>query len=155
MSAAVPEAINSIVPGSGTGGGGGGGLCWQSLELSVLFGGHPPPIGVVTGPPPPPIGGGMNTPGGGPPENALPGNDPSGIPGSSGISSVLRLFGKNCSAPLATASGRSSYAVVGSLGEVFACGRTETWLPQRVRAVMCPSLSSFSPTCSFACLRLQ
>src|SRR5437762_7654790 len=115
MSAAVPEAINTIVPGSGTaGGGGGGGLCWQSLELSVLLGGHPPPIGVVTGPPPPPSGGGMNTPGGGPPENALPGNDPSGIPGSRGISSVLTSFGNSCSAPLATASGLSSSAMVGS-----------------------------------------
>src|ERR1043166_2177020 len=114
MSAAVPEAINTIVPGSGTvGGGGGGGLCSQSFELSVLFGGHPPPIGVVTGPPPPPIGGGMKTSGGAAPESACPANDPSGNPGSNGISSGLRLFGNNCSAPLATASGRSSSAMVG------------------------------------------
>ena len=154
MSAAAPEAINTIVPGSGTGGGGGG-LCWQSFEVSLVFGGHPPPVGVVSGPVPPPIGGGMETPGGGPPENALPGKDPSGIPGSSGISSVLRLFGNNRSAPLATASGRSSSAMVGSLGEVFAGGRTETWFPHRVRAVMWPSVSNFSPTCSFACLWLQ
>lgn len=57
--------------------------------------------------------------------------------------------------PLATASGRSSSAMVGSSSKVSACGKTETWLPQRVRAVILPSVSSFSPLWRLACLWVQ
>jgi hypothetical protein len=77
-----------------------------------------------------------------------------GIAGSM-LSSPESSVPGNFSIPLAIASGRSSSAIVGSWGEVTTFGKTETWFPQRVRAVTVPSVSSFSPVCKLACLTVQ
>ncbi len=97
---------------------------------------------------PPPIGIGMKPPGGGPPANRFPGDELEGTrgsPGSSSERSESAVDGNTRFIPLAISSGRSSSAIVGSFGEVLACGSTETWFPQRVRAVVFPSVKSFSP----------
>src|SRR5207302_10687348 len=121
---------STTAAGSGTAGGGGGGVggggggFWQGL---AGVGTQP----LLTGTPgPPPIGSGIKPPGGtpptGPPTSPLRGDD--GPVGSTG-SRLNRLESKvdgSDSMPLATASGRSSSAMVGSSSEVSACGKTET-----------------------------
>jgi len=148
--AAAPDPTKSKVPGSGTAGGGGGG--GGGLQLPVVHPGPPPGVGGFD-PVGPPIGSGTNPLGGPNPPDVPPEEGPAGIPGSPSNKLELRLG--NTSVPLATASGRSNSAIIGSSGDVFACGSTETWLAQRVRAVMWPSVSSFSPGCRLACLCVQ
>jgi len=78
---------------------------------------------------PPPIGIGMKPPGGGPPANRFPRLEldvPSGSAGSNTMRSESNVEGNTRFIPLAISSGRSSSAMVGSFGEVFAWGRTET-----------------------------
>src|SRR5713101_4819177 len=123
--AAAPESTRTMVPGSGTVSGGGSGL-------HLLFFGSSVPVflGTQPAPPPPgmgrPTGKGIETPGGPGPTSEPPAVDPGpiGITGSPCNKLEPRLDGN--SVPLATASGRSSSAINGSSGKVFACGRTDT-----------------------------
>src|SRR5690348_15849574 len=142
--ATTPDPTSNSVPGSGTtgGGGGGGGGGLQSVLSQggglqfVPWQGGGVTEPVVPGPPA--IGIGINPPGNGPVANPEPGVDgPNGTPGSRLNSFESNVPGMTCCMPLATSSGRSSSATVGSCGEVFACGSTETWFPHRLRAVMC------------------
>src|SRR5256885_14523047 len=151
---ARPEEVSRIVPGSGTGvgGGRGGGGCSPGEHIS-LVGSHPPDD---TGGRPDGIGGGKMA-GKPPPPPGLKSGEPGGPCGSNGTSSRLnsadsKLPGNEnrLAEPLAS-KGSSNVSAGGSSAETAFCGVAETWLAQRVRALIKPSVSSFSPfrRCTF------
>ena len=159
---ARPVEISRIVPGSGTGVGGGrdgGGGCSPGEQIS-LVGSHPPD---VIGGGPDGIGGRPDGIGGGkmagkpPPPPGPKSGEPGGPCGSNGTSSRLnsadsKLPGNEnrLAAPLAS-KGSSNVSAGGSSAETAFCGVAETWLAQRVRALITPSVTSFSPfrRCTF------
>src|SRR5205823_3725503 len=127
--------------GSGGGGGGGGGVVEQGGLAQLLGMGG----GAMPGPPPPNGG----------PKNPEPGPSPS--PGGVRRSNAdSMLLGKSiCVADPPTPNGSSSCSGRGSSVETTVCGNTETWLAQRVRAEISPSVIIRSPSLSLICLRVQ
>jgi len=138
-----------MLPGSGTGAGGGNGGGGGGGGDVVEQGGFAQLLGLGGGAipgPPPPNGG---------PKNPEPGPSPS--PGGVRRSNAdSMLLGKSmCVAEPPTPNGSSSCSGSGSSVETAVCGRTETWLAQRVRAEMLPSVIKRSPCLNLICLRVQ
>src|SRR2546429_9881098 len=163
-----PEATSRIVPGSGTVAGGGPpgahGFFFFLEEPSAVSG--CPCFGFVGVHVPGPGIGGGNTPGGKPPPPPGPNSwligDCGGPSPPKPVGPVLsfsadwKLPGKSTLiAEPPSANGSSNCSANGSSRAITACGSTSTRFAQRVRAVILPSVISFSPCRSAICFFVQ